>query len=178
MKIAKIIGVVVLVIIAILGIVIALQPSHAHIEKSISINAPTSVIFPEVSNYRNFNEWSPWSKMDPDAEYTYEGIDGTVGAKMNWEGEKSGEGSQWIIEIEENQRVKNRMTFGGYEGEFYSEFRLEPNENGTTVVWTYDGPNQGLAGKAAWVIMGTMLSSQYDQGLRDLKKRVEDKTAK
>ena len=177
MKTVKIIGTAVLAIIAILGIVIAVQPPEAHIEKTIVINAPASAIFPEVSNYKNFNVWSPWAKMDPEAKHTYEGSEASIGSKMNWDGPKTGKGSQWVLEIEENKRVKSGMSFGDAEGKYYSEFILEPEGEGTRVTWTYDGQNSGLAGKATWVFMGFMLSSQFDQGLKDLKELVESKPA-
>ena len=176
MKTLKIIGVVALAIIAILGIVIAIQPSEAHIEKSIVINAPASSIFPEVSIYRNTNAWSPWMKMDPEARQTFEGTDGSVGSKMSWDGPKTGTGSQWIEEIEENKRVKSGLSFGGTEEKMYTELILVPEGEGTRVTWTYDGTNDGLAGKAMWVIMGSILNSQYDQGLKDLKEIVESKS--
>ena len=175
MKTLKIIGVVVLTLAVILAIVIAMQPEMAHIEKSIVINAPAASIFPEVSNYHNFNVWSPWAKMDPEAKQTFEGPGDSVGSTMSWSGPKTGTGSMTIEEIEENKRVKSVMTFGGSDRKFSSEFILTPEQNGTRVTWTYDGPNVGLAGKAMWVIMGSMLSSQYDQGLKDLKEVVESK---
>jgi hypothetical protein len=178
MKTLKIVGIVALALIVVLAIVIVMQPDNAHIEKSIMIDAPATSIFPEVSNYRNFNVWSPWSKMDPKAIQSFEGPEDSVGSTMSWNGPKTGTGSMTIEEIEKNKRVKSAMTFGGSEGKFYSEFILTPEQDGTRVTWTYDGPNVGLAGKAMWVIMGSMLSSQYDQGLKDLKELVEGKRGK
>ena len=173
MKTLKIIGMVVLAMIVILTIVIAMQPETAHIEKSIVIHAPAATIFPEVSNYQRFNVWSPWAKMDPDAKQTFEGTPASVGSSMSWNGPKTGAGSMKIEEIEENKRVKSAMTFGGYDDKFYSEIILTPEDSETRVTWTYDGPNNGLTGKAIWVVMGSMLSSQYDQGLKDLKELIE-----
>ena len=175
MKTFKIVGIVVMALLIILGIVIAMQPSEAHLEKSIVIHAPAASIFPEISNFKNFNTWSPWSKMDPDVKHTYEGTDGTVGSRMNWDGPKTGKGSQWIEELEVDKRVKCGMSFEGFEGTLASEFILEPEGAGTKVTWTYDGPNKGLAGKATWIIMGAMISSQFDQGLKDLKSLVESR---
>jgi hypothetical protein len=140
------------------------------------IDASPAAIFPEVSNYRNFVVWSPWNKMDPEAAQTFEGDPGTIGSKMNWDGPKTGKGSQRIIELAGNKRVKSAMEFDGMAGEFRSEFILSPNEEGTLVTWTYDGPNDGIAAKAMWIFMGSMLSSQYNQGLQDLKELVEQKT--
>jgi len=175
MKTLKITAIVVLAIIIILGIVIAMQPPEAHIEKSIVIKAPVTSIFPEVSNYRNFIVWSPWTKMDPKVKQTFEGGEGVVGSKVNWDGPKTGKGSQWIEEIEENKRVKNGMSFGDSADKFYNEFIFMPEKEGTRVTWMYNGPNNGLGGKLMWVIMGTMLSSQFEQGLKDLKELVESK---
>ena len=166
---------VVLAMMIVLAIVITMQPENAHLEKSIVINAPADSIFPEVSNYKKFNVWSPWTKMDPDGKQAFNGTQASVGSEMSWNGPKTGTGSMVIEEIEQNKRVKNVMKFGGYDGKFYSEFILTPDENGTRVTWTYDGPNEGLTGKALWVIIGSMLSSQFDQGLRDLKALVENK---
>ena len=175
MKTIKIIGIVVAALLIILGIVIAVQPSEAHLERYVFIDAPPASIFPEVSNFKNFNTWSPWSKMDPAAKYTYEGIDATAGSKMSWDGPKTGKGSQWIEEIEVDRRVKCGMSFEGFEGAIFSEFILEPEGQGTKVTWTYDGPNDGLAGKAMWLIMGTMMNKQFEEGLFDLKTLTENK---
>ena len=175
MKTLKIIGMVVLAMAALLAIVIVIQPEKAHIEKAIVINAPASSIFPEVSNHENFNVWSGWTKMEPNASQTFEGTKANVSSKMIWDGSKTGLRLQRIEEIEENKRVKCAMTFAGYDGVFYSEFRLTPEGNGTRVTWTYDGENTGLKGKAIWVFAGGMLASHYSHGLKDLKKLVENK---
>ncbi|HEY5915821.1 MAG TPA: SRPBCC family protein [Chryseolinea sp.] len=175
MKTLKIISMVVLAMVIIVAIVIIMQPEKPHIEKFIVINAPAASIFPEVSNHQNFNVWSPWTKMDPVVNQAFEGAKANVSSKMAWEASKTGIRSQRIEEIEENKRVKCAMTFNGYDGKFYSEFRLTPEVDGTRVTWTYDGHNVGLKGKAIWVFAGSVLSGQYEQGLRDLKHLVEDK---
>ncbi|MBL0745176.1 SRPBCC family protein [Chryseolinea lacunae] len=177
MKALKIIGIVLLTLVVILGIAVVLQPSQAHIEKSIVIDAPAEAIFPEVSQFKNFTAWSPWSKMDPEVKQTFEGEPGTVGSKMNWDGPKTGQGSQVIEAIDENKSVKCSLTFGGYDGKFYSEFILAPEGNGTKVTWTYDGANDGFGAKAMWLVMGSMMKGQYEEGLMDLKKLVEAKPA-
>lgn len=177
MKALKIIGIILLVIIAIGLVAVLMQPGQGHIEKSIVINAPASSVFAEVSDFQKFNAWSPWAKMDPEAKQTVEGAAASVGHKMSWDGPETGTGSQWTEEIRENEYVKNGMKFGGFESTMYNEFILTPEGEGTKITWTYDGANEGLSGKAMWLVMGSMLSNQYDQGLNDLKQIVESKTA-
>ena len=173
MKILKIIGVILVAIVVILGIVIALQPPKGHIEKSIVINASPAVVYRELNGFASMTKWSPWAKMDTAAQYVYEGPQSGVGAKVNWDGNKVGKGSQWIDESVENQRVNCQLSFEGLDGEASAAFILSPEGQGTNVVWTYNGVNKGFSGKAMWLMMGSMMPGQYEQGLIDLKKYVE-----
>ncbi|MEO8472927.1 MAG: SRPBCC family protein [Chryseolinea sp.] len=178
MKAFKIIGAVVGVFIVILIIVVTMQPAVAHLEKSIVINASSDVIFPYVSDLKKFTQWSPWDKMDPEVKHTYEGTEGTVGSKMNWNGPKTDTGSMWIEEIDPDRRVKSGLTFGNFDTKYHSQFVLVPESSNTKITWTWDGPNDGLSGKAMWVIMGPLLGTQFESGLKDLKALVESMPAK
>jgi hypothetical protein len=177
MKALKIVGFVLIGILALAFAFVLIQPSKGHVEKSIVINAPASAIFPHLNNLKSFTAWSPWSKMDPEAKQTFEGPEAGVGAKMNWDGEIMGKGSQWVEESVENERVKTGLSFEGMEGKIWAEFKLSPEGNGTKVIWTYDGENIGLGGKAMWATMGMMLGGQYEDGLKDLKQLVENSPA-
>ncbi|MEJ1240688.1 SRPBCC family protein [Chryseolinea sp. T2] len=175
MKPLKIAAVVVLVICLIMAIVITIQPDKAHLEREIFIEAPDSVIFPYVSNYRKLSTWWPWPKMDAELKQSYEGVDGTLGSRVYWSGSKAGKGSMTVQELIHNKKVKSVMVIASEKQSAISEFTLESKDNGTAVHWTYDGVNDGLPGKAKWIVMGTLLNSQYDLGLKNLKKIIEDK---
>lgn len=177
MKTLKIAATVGGVICAIMVLVITIQPREAHLERTIVINAPDSVIFPYLSNYRALSTWWPWPKMDAELKQTFEGIDGTVGSKVLWSGNKAGDGSMVLEEVSPNNHVKNLMTIAGQSKTATNEFLLLPDEEGTRVIWTYNGVNDGLIGKAKWVVMGTLLSSQYDLGLKNLKTIIEESRA-
>lgn len=173
MKTLKIAATVVCAICAIILIVITIQPERAHLERTIVIAARDSVIFPHLSDYRKLSNWWPWPKMDPDLKQMYEGVGGTVGSKVIWSGEKAGNGSMTLEELERNRRVKSRMSIAGQNQAAINEFQLVPDSLGTRVIWTYDGINDGIIGKAKWVLMGTLLNSQYDLGLKNLKRIIE-----
>ena len=177
MKTLKIAATVLGAIGIIIVIVLTIQPEKAHLERSIVIEAPDSVIFPYLSNYKILSSWWPWPKMDADLKQTYEGIDGTIGSKVLWSGEKAGNGSMVLEELDQNKRVKSLMAIAGQRQVATNEFVLEQTETGTRVTWTYDGANDGVIGKAKWVIMGTLLGSQYDLGLKNLKEIIEEKRA-
>ena len=178
MKTLKIAATVAGVICAILVLVISIQPEQAHLEREIVIEAPDSVIFPYLSNYRILSTWWPWPKMDAGLKQDYEGIDGTIGSKVIWNGDKAGNGSMVLEELERNRHVKSLMTISGQKRTATNEFVLAPDKQGTLVIWTYNGINDGVMGKAKWLVMGTLLNSQYDLGLKNLKKIIEEKQGK
>jgi Polyketide cyclase / dehydrase and lipid transport len=177
MKALKIIGIILAAIIVIVLVVVFMQPGKGHVEKSVTINAPASAIFPHMNDLKKFVVWSPWSKMDPTAKQTFEGAVAGVGAKMAWDGPVTKTGSQWIVESVENERVKTGLAFGGEPDPTWAEFKLSPEGNGTKVIWTFDGENKGFSGKAFWLVMSPMLGSQFEDGLKDLKTLVESAPA-
>jgi carbon monoxide dehydrogenase subunit G len=177
MKALKIIGIILAAIIVIVLAVVFMQPAKGHVEKSVTINAPASAIFPHMNDLKKFVVWSPWSKMDPTAKQTFEGAAAGVGAKMAWDGPVTKTGTQWIVESVENERVKTGLAFGGESGTTWAEFKLIPEGNGTKVVWTFDGDNKGFSGRAMWIVMSPMLGSQFEDGLKDLKTLVESTPA-
>jgi hypothetical protein len=180
MKILKIIGIAILSLLLIAVIAVSVMSPSAHMERSIVVNAPPAAVFQQLASFENFNKWSPWVKMDPEAKQVIEGPQAGVGAKMSWDGPETGKGSQWTVEYEENKRVKNAMAFDGMEGQIFAEFVLEEVPEGTKVVWTYDSDvSETGYGNAsitklfnAFVLEG-MLGKQYEEGLASLKQIVE-----
>jgi effector-binding domain-containing protein len=183
MKLLKIIGMALGILVAVVVVVVALLSPTSHMERSIVIARSPAAVYEELISLKNFNEWSPWQKKDPNAKTVYEGPAAGVGAKMSWEGDPKtvGTGSQWIAEAEENKRVKSGLEFSGFDGEFSAEFILEPIDGGTKVTWTYDGDVSGTGivntsmGKIFGTMVDNMMGPDYEQGLKDLKERVESK---
>lgn len=180
MKILKIIGIAVLSLIVIALIAVSAMSSVAHMERSIVVNAPPAAVFQQLASFENFNKWSPWVKMDPEAKQIIEGPATGIGAKMSWDGPETGKGSQWTVEYEENKRVKNAMAFEGMEGATFAEFVLEEVPEGTKVIWKYDNDVKGTGfGNAAFVkffnaaMLESMLGKQYEEGLQAMKEIVE-----
>lgn len=180
MKILKIIGIALLSLLLIAVIAASVMSPSAHMERSIVVNAPPAAVFQQLASFENFNKWSPWAKMDPEAKQTLEGPPVGVGAKMSWDGPETGKGSQWTVEYEENKRVKNAMAFEGMEGEIFAEFVLEEVPEGTKVIWHYDSDvsktgfiNASVTKFFNAFILKSMLGKQYEEGLADLKQIAE-----
>lgn len=61
----KIIGIVVVVLIAAVLIYAATQPDTFRVERSATITAPPEKIFPLINDLHSFGSWSPYEKKGP-----------------------------------------------------------------------------------------------------------------
>lgn len=172
-----------LVLIVVLIGVAFFLPNSAHVERSITIARPASVVFAVLNSYRRFNDWSPWAAKDPNAHYTITGPVAGVGAKESWQGDPKtvGTGSQEIIESKPNESVTTALDFGDM-GKAKARFVLAPDGKGTRVKWTLDTEAPlALDGKLVWNAIGRymgffmdgMVGPDYETGLARLKTLVE-----
>lgn len=157
-------------------IVIALQPSRFSVTRTGSINATPEAVFPHINNLKQWEAWSPWAKLDPDAKNTFDGPAEGTGAIFRWAGnDQVGEGVMTITESKPPELVKiNLEFFKPMPGTSQVEFTLAKAGDGTTVTWTMSGENDFI-GKAFCLFMNMdrMVGGQFDKGLANLKRVAE-----
>ncbi len=175
MKVLKILGFAICLILIAFITVGFFLPDRVHVERSINIFAPQKLIYNEISGFKNFNIWSPWHADDPTAKYTYNGPSNGVGAKMIWEGDpkKVGSGMQEIIEANNLDYIKTKLIFGD-DGSGFATWHLLPNGNGVKVVWAMDSDFHGnLFARYFGMFFDNMIGDDYEQGLSGLKLMLE-----
>ena len=164
------------VVLAIFLVVVALQPAQFRVERSVTIAASPTAVFPHVNDLRKLHVWSPWKSLDPNAKYTFEGPPAGVGAAQSWVGNSEvGEGKQTIVESRPNERVRIRLDFKKpFESTASGEFTLKPQGNQTVVTWALFGENNFIS-KAFCLFMNQdkMIGEPFERGLADLKATVE-----
>lgn len=163
----------ILVIVVVIGF---LLPSTRHVERSIVIDAPASVVFAKVDGFKNFNDWSPFVAVMPDATYTFEGPDFGVGSKMRWEviEPKSEAGSQTIVASTPYERVDVELDLGP-QGTAQSAYLLRPESDGTHVTWTFDTDfGLDILGRYWGLFLDRQLGPTFAQGLTNLKRIAEE----
>src|SRR4029079_9367121 len=86
-------------------------------------------------DFHQWDAWSPWAKLDPDARITFEGPDSGQGTVMTWVGnDKVGEGKMTLTESRPNDLVKLKVDFvTPFEGTVTQEFALKPQGDQTAV---------------------------------------------
>lgn len=171
MKILKVLGIIVLVLVVIGAIVFYSLPNQAHMERSVTINAKPAKVFAILNDLQQFNRWSPWYEKDPNATYTYDGSAFGVGARMGWNGnEDVGVGSMWIESID-GYTVNMGMDFG-MGGEPKASYILKESDGSTEITWTFDQEMEG-SGKIFGLMIDGFLGPDYENGLSKLKEYTE-----
>ncbi len=170
-KILKVIAVIA-IIIAAFAVYVALQPAEFRIERTATIAAAPADVFAQVNDLHNWQAWSPWAKLDPQAKVAFEGAPAGQGAVFTWSGNDDvGEGRMTLAESRPNELVRIDVAFvKPFEGGNVSEFAFKPDGQQTAVTWTMSGRN-GFIGKAMclFVDMNKMLGGDMEKGLAQMK---------
>jgi len=159
----------------VLLIVIALRPATFHIERSISVAAPPEAAFAQVNDFHAWNKWSPWEKLDPAMQRTYDGPPSGVGAKYAWVGNKEvGEGRMTIEQSEPSRIVVKLEFLKPFAATNTASFAFAPADGGSKVTWAMDG-NLDFMGKAVHLFMDMekAIGPDFEKGLTQLKSSAE-----
>jgi Polyketide cyclase / dehydrase and lipid transport len=171
MQVAISIGIAVLVLIFAAIAFIATRPTNFRIQRSAQINAPGDVVFSIINDLRQWGQWSPYDKRDPNMKKTFAGPSAGPGAIYSWNGNNQvGEGRLTILESKPGELVSMRLEFSRpFKANNHVDFRLVPTEGGTRVSWIMDGKNNFMH-KAMSVIMNMdkMVGTDFEQGLANL----------
>lgn len=163
------------VVFAILIFIGLALPSILDVQRSVTINAPPSAIFPYINDLKAFNQWSPWAEVDPNTQYTFAGPASGVGAKMIWSSKDPGVGggTQQITASESDRRVEVVLDFGE-QGQGRSYYDLKPEGLNTVVTWSFNTDfGYDLVGRYFALMMDDMVAEEYEKGLENLKVLVE-----
>jgi len=180
MKIIKTIAYIVLALVLVLVLLGFMGPKGYDVSRTVSINAPTVVVFPYLKSIKKQNEWGPWKEEDPDMKVTYEGEDGTVGFKSMWEGEKSGKGEQRIASIM-GTTIETELTFFMPWGTSKSTGYLHASDasGGSEVTWGIRGENDFISRIfSVFMNMDKAVGPMFDKGLQSLKQMIEGDISK
>ncbi len=148
-------------------------PKDFVIEREVVINKPKEQVFNYLRLMKNNQNWSPWSKMDPQMIIEEKGEDGTIGYIYSWSGNKQvGIGEQEIKNIVEGERIDLELRFKEpMEDTSAAYFITEAvDENQTKVKWGMVG-KWNFPGNVICMIldMKSKLGEQFQDGLNSLK---------
>jgi len=175
---AIIIVLILLAIVVLFIVIVSMRPSSFRVNKSTAISAPPADIFAVVNDFHNWDAWSPWAKLDPTMEQTYEGAPSGTSAIYNWSGRgQVGAGRMTILESKPYELIRIKLEFFRPGRNTNAvEFTFRPEGNQTVVSWDMSG-NCGFMIKMIGLFMNMekMIGKDFEKGLAQLKSLVEGK---
>jgi len=171
----KIFGALAVIVVG-LAAIVALQPSDYRVTRSTTIAAPAPAVFQQVNDFRKWQAWNPWGKIDPAMKQTYEGAPAGTGAIYAWAGnDEVGEGRMTIVESRPNELVRIKLPFlKPFAATATTDFTFKPEGNQTAVTWSMAG-EKNFTAKAVHLFMDMdkMIGGQFEKGLADMKAAAE-----
>jgi hypothetical protein len=158
------------------------RPDTYRVERSTKIEAPATVVFSQLEDFKAWGAWSPWDKLDPAIKKTYAGPPKGVGAIYSWEGNKKvGKGRMAITDSKPPTSIAYRLEFiEPFAAVANTSFKLAPEgDKATTATWAMEGTNN-LIGKAWGVFMNMdkAIGADFEKGLSGLKTVSESEAKK
>ncbi len=161
-----------LAVVIILSIYVAVSEGNYNIKRSRVIKAPVEVVFENVNDFKNWENWSPWFEMDPTIVTSYPDTTSGVGSSYSWKG-KDGSGSMKTISAIPNKEIMQQVDFNSdSKPEVYWNFTKV--DLGTEVTWGMRGKNS-FGEKFYWLFKGGIEKNTipiYDRGLELLEKHI------
>ncbi len=172
MKVLKIILGIIVVVVGGYCIWMATLPNEFKVERETVIEAKSEVVYAAVSDFKTWEEWSPWAAMDPDAEITYGEKSQGEGASYTWKGEEMGEGEQMITAAKPNEMLETHIEFKGMGGAD-GQWRFEEVDGGKTKVsWGFNGKMPFLF-RSMIPGIEKQTGNDFERGLENLKAMLE-----
>ena len=154
----------------------ATRPGPFRIQRSTQINMPPEEIFPILTDFRRWPEWSPWEALDPEMQRTLSGTATGKGAIYEWQGNKKvGRGRMEITDVAAPRKVTIKLDFfEPFEAHNITDFTLEPIGAGTDVIWSMEGVNPYMMKvMGLFMNMDKVVGSDFEKGLASLKRVAE-----
>lgn len=153
-------------------------PSKKIVERRITIDSSAGSIYKELSNVERWKNWDAWYTKDTLQVREYFGTkgDSNYGFAYTSENPDVGSGRMDVLEMKENERIDVRYTFENGFGTSTADgyMILEENEVYTDVTF-------GLVSKKTYpasllnIFIEKWIGNDYEEGLENLKSRVENK---
>lgn len=163
-------------VIALICIAASFQSDDMTVTRSATTTAAPATVFKIVNDFRQWDAWSPWSKLDPAMKKTLEGPPEGVGAVYRWNGNNEvGEGSTTLVESKPHEKIGMKLEFvRPFAGSSDVQFTFASQGTGTKITWAMQS-KKPFIGKIMGMFMDCekMCGDQFLEGLANLKKLAE-----
>ncbi len=179
MKVFKLILGIFFVVLLLIAFWWATLEDNYYIERQLVIQATPAQIMTSTKSFKNWINWSPWQQADPEAKFTYEGEDGTVGSSMRWDSKADtvGVGTMTMDQIYGDDSIRYTIIFE-HPWQMVSDggFNCTVTDSGTLLTW-YDKADLPFEMRPVGKMIDDMIGPKFEMGLAAIKEIAEARAA-
>jgi len=176
MRILKIVGLVVAVLLAAVAVLASFQPDTLRVQRSVTIAASADKVFPFVDDFKRWTAWSPFEHLDPTMRRTYGTPAAGKGATYAWDSDgKAGAGRMTMVEATAPSKVAIALDFERpLKNHADVAFTFVPQGDRTVATWSMESRNDAV-GKVMHVFFDAekLVGDDFARGLAALKAAAE-----
>ena len=152
------------------------QPKDITVSRSAFIQAPKEQVFKQMSDFRNWRNWSPWPRMDTSMKDSFAGPQGELGAIYHWFGDptKTGEAELKATAINGTSMTFNFALIEPSKMNTSGTLSATDSANGTRATFSFtnhfDYPWNAMT---IFMNLDNLLSKDFDSGLNNMKVYLE-----
>lgn len=144
-----------------------------HLKRQIFINKTQSEIFRFLVDFKNWNQWSPWLKLEKTCIPVWQGEPGQIGHSQSWDGQIIGSGRMTLEALTPDKKIAIQLEFfKPWRSKSKAFFDLTPQGDGTLVAWSMEN-NLPFFMYFFKSQISAYLGSDFMRGLRMLKECLE-----
>jgi effector-binding domain-containing protein len=171
MRALKIIGLALLIVLILLVILSYLLPKNIKVERSLFIKADAAVVFDQINTLKNWEQWSPWHKIDSLMVLTYSGPEAGKDAVYEWKSEHPnvGNGKLTILSSTPFDSIVVEMDFNE-KGKSEGGFIIVKADSGVTLTWNLrSNLGNNPISRYFGLFMDKMIGPDFEKGLKSIK---------
>jgi len=165
-----------LILIALIGgaVYFGTKDGKFDVSSSRTMDVPVSMLYENVNDYKNWQEWGPWMAEDPAMIITHGANTEGVGGSYSWKSVVMGDGFMETTASVPNDSINQKIVFVSPIGESASDvyWRFNPTDGGTEVTWGMKG-EQSFMEKVFMAFQPKgfeeNIQSMYENGLLSLE---------
>lgn len=144
-------------------------PSELHVQQSKTYQSDINVLFSELSDFHEWEDWFPW--MDEGMQFEIKHEKATPGHKLSWNHPEQGSGFIKMISIEKPTEIQQKLQFNENSEVLNSNFRLiEKQTGGTEIIWIISNDDEYPypLGRVRAFVIRKMSKKNMQQALDDI----------
>lgn len=150
----------------------ATKPKTFRYERRATIAAQPEKVVALLNDFRQWQSWSPWEKLDPGMQRTHSGAAAGVGAIYQWSGNKKAGSGRMEILANTATLVKIQLDFiAPFKARNLTEFSVVANGAASDVVWAMSGESPFVSRiMSVFIDLDKMIGKDFESGLANINR--------